>query len=79
VHSDHAVRWSQPVASNTDTSARHTSARQTFCMQLACLGLIGPVIVTDLWIGRLLSTMTGTCTAMIAPGGVSLISARRGI
>jgi hypothetical protein len=48
-------------------------------MQLACLGLIGPVIVTDLWIGRLLSTMTGTCTAMIAPGGVSLISARRGI
>ena len=56
---------------NTDTSAR-----RTFRVSLAQLGLSHEVRVTDLWTGRSLGIVSGSDTATIAPGGVSLISAR---
>ncbi len=56
---------------NTDTSAR-----RTFRVPLARLGLGGAIRVTDLWTGRSLGVVSGSYTTTIAPGGVSLISAR---
>lgn len=53
-----------------------TSARRTFQVSLAQLGLSHEVRVTDLWTGRSLGIVSGSYTATIAPGGVSLISAR---
>jgi alpha-galactosidase len=55
---------------NTDTSAS-----QTFSVPLAQLGISGAANVTDLWSGQSLGTVTGTYTATVPPGGVSLISA----
>jgi len=56
---------------NTDTSAR-----RTFRVWLAQLGLGSAIRVTDLWTGRSLGVVTGSYSTTIAPGGVSLISAR---
>jgi hypothetical protein len=56
---------------NTDTSSR-----RTFLVSLAQLGLGGRVRVTDLWTGRSLGVVSGRYTVTVAPGGVSLISAR---
>jgi hypothetical protein len=53
-----------------------TVAPRTFRVPLARLGLGGEVRVTDLWTGRSLGTVSGSYAATIAPGGVSLISAR---
>jgi alpha-galactosidase len=53
-----------------------TSARRTFLVSLAQLGLGGRVRVTDLWTGRSLGVVSGRYTVTVAPGGVSLISAR---
>jgi alpha-galactosidase len=55
---------------NTDASASHT-----FSVSLAQLGLSGSANVTDLWTGSSLGTVTGTYTATVPAGGVSLISA----
>ena len=55
---------------NTDTSASHS-----FSVSLAQLGLSGSVNVTNLWTGQSLGTVTGTYTAAVGAGGVSLISA----
>ena len=55
---------------NTDTSASHS-----FSVSLAQLGLSGSVNVTNLWTGQSLGTVTGTYTATVGAGGVSLISA----
>jgi alpha-galactosidase len=55
---------------NTDTSASHS-----FSVPLAQLGLTGAANVTDLWSGQSLGTVTGSYTATVAAGGVSLISA----
>ena len=56
---------------NTDTSAR-----RTFRGWLAQLGLGSAIRITDLWTGRSLGVVTGSYSTTIAPGGVSLISAR---
>jgi len=53
-----------------------TSARRTFRVWLARLGLGSAIRVTDLWTGRSLGVVTGSYSTTIAPGGVSLISAR---
>jgi len=55
---------------NTDASASHS-----FSVSLAQLGLAGSVNVTNLWSGSSLGTVTGTYTATVPAGGVSLISA----
>jgi alpha-galactosidase len=55
---------------NTDASASHT-----FSVSLAQLGLSGSANVTDLWTGSSLGIVTGTYTATVPAGGVSLISA----
>jgi alpha-galactosidase len=55
---------------NTDATASHT-----FSVSLAQLGLSGSANVTDLWTGSTLGTVTGTYTATVPAGGVSLISA----
>jgi alpha-galactosidase len=55
---------------NTDASASHT-----FSVSLAQLGISGTLNVTDLWSGRSLGSATGTYTATVPAGGVSLISA----
>lgn len=56
---------------NTDPAAT-----QTFQVPLAPLGLPGPIRATDLWTGRSLGVITGSYTITVAPGAVSLISAR---
>jgi len=56
---------------NTDPSAR-----RTFRVSLAQLGLSQAIRITDLWTGRSLDVVSGSYTITIAPGGVSLISAR---
>ena len=58
---------------NTDPSAR-----RTFQVGLAQLGLGRARRLTDLWTGRSLGVVGGSYTTTIAPGGVSLISARPG-
>jgi alpha-galactosidase len=55
---------------NTDATASHT-----FSVPLAQLGLSGSANVADLWTGSALGTVTGTYTATVPAGGVSLISA----
>ena len=56
---------------NTDPSAR-----RTFRVSLAQLGLSQAIRITDLWTGQSLDVVSGSYTVTIAPGGVSLISAR---
>ena len=56
---------------NTDLAAT-----QTFQISLAAFGLNRPIRATDLWTGRSLGVMTGSYTITVAPGAVSLISAR---
>jgi hypothetical protein len=53
-----------------------TSTRRTFRVPLAQLGLGSAISAADLWTGRSLGIVSGSYTATIAPGGVSLISAR---
>jgi Alpha galactosidase A/Alpha galactosidase C-terminal beta sandwich domain len=53
-----------------------TSARRTFRVPLAWFGLGGAARVTDLWTGRPLGVTGGGYTVTVAPGGVSLVSAR---
>ena len=56
---------------NTDTSAP-----RTLSVPLGFTGSSSRVRVTDLWTGRSLGILSGRYTVTIAPGGVSLISAR---
>jgi alpha-galactosidase len=53
-----------------------TTARRTFRVSLAQLGMAGAVRATDVWTGRSLGTVRGSYSVTVAPGGVSLISAR---
>jgi len=52
------------------------TARRTLRVSLAQLGIAGAVRATDLWTGRSLGIVRGSYTVTVAPGGVSLISAR---
>jgi alpha-galactosidase len=52
------------------------TARRTFRVSLAQLGMAGAVRATDLWTGRRLGIVRGSYSVTVAPGGVSLISAR---
>jgi alpha-galactosidase len=56
---------------NTDPTAH-----RTFRVPLAQLGIGGSIKVADLWTGRSLGIVRGDYTVAVAPGGVSLISAR---
>jgi large exoprotein involved in heme utilization and adhesion len=53
-----------------------TTARRTFRVSLAQLGIGGAVRASDLWTGRSLGIVRGSYAVTVAPGGVSLISAR---
>ncbi len=55
---------------NTDASASHS-----FSVPLAQLGISGSVNATNLWTGGSLGTVSGSYTATVPAGGVSLISA----
>jgi alpha-galactosidase len=55
---------------NTDSGAAHSES-----VSLPALGLSGSSVLTDVWSGSSLGTVSGTYTATVPAGGVSLITA----